>query len=96
MEKTGDGRVRRPAAYKTGTTNDRKDTAAYGYLAAAGGPERAGARRRRLDGQLRLRRRTTTACRSSRRRRCGRAIMTEISQDLPIAKFKRPGRASSK
>ena len=34
LEKTGDGPVRRPAAYKTGTTNDRKDTAAFGFLAA--------------------------------------------------------------
>jgi membrane peptidoglycan carboxypeptidase len=32
-EQTEDGSRRRPAAYKTGTTNDRKDTAAFGYLA---------------------------------------------------------------
>ena len=28
-----DGKTRRPAAYKTGTTNDNRDTHAYGYLA---------------------------------------------------------------
>ncbi len=28
-----DGRTRRPAAYKTGTTNDNRDVHAYGYLA---------------------------------------------------------------
>ncbi|MFL5775736.1 MAG: transglycosylase domain-containing protein [Chloroflexota bacterium] len=28
-----DGRTRRPAAYKTGTTNDNRDTHAYGFLA---------------------------------------------------------------
>ncbi len=28
-----EGRTRRPAAYKTGTTNDNRDTHAYGYLA---------------------------------------------------------------
>ena len=28
-----DGKTRRPAAYKTGTTSDNKDVAAYGYLA---------------------------------------------------------------
>ena len=28
-----DGKTRRPAAYKTGTTNDNRDVAAYGYLA---------------------------------------------------------------
>jgi membrane peptidoglycan carboxypeptidase len=28
-----DGKSRRPAAYKTGTTNDNRDTHAYGYLA---------------------------------------------------------------
>ena len=42
---------RRPAAYKTGTTNDNRDVHAYGYLAPPQGQERAGPRGRRLDGQ---------------------------------------------
>ena len=42
---------RRPAAYKTGTTNDNRDVHAYGYLAPPKDPERPGAGGRRLDGQ---------------------------------------------
>ncbi len=34
-----DGGTRRPAAYKTGTTNDNVDVAAYGYLAPPKDPE---------------------------------------------------------
>jgi membrane peptidoglycan carboxypeptidase len=33
-----DGKSRRPAAYKTGTTNDNRDTHAYGYLAPPDDP----------------------------------------------------------
>ncbi len=48
-----DGKTRRPAAYKTGTTSDNRDVAAYGYLAPPADDTHAGARRRRLDGQQR-------------------------------------------
>ena len=72
LEKTADGTIRRPAAYKTGTTNDRKDTAAFGYLAPPEDPDAPGPRRRRLDGQLRRDAEHRRACRSSRPRRCGR------------------------
>jgi membrane peptidoglycan carboxypeptidase len=34
-----DGRTRRPAAYKTGTTNDNRDVHAYGYLAPPKDPK---------------------------------------------------------
>ena len=46
-----DGKTRRPAAYKTGTTNENRDVHAYGYLAAAEGQEGTGAGRRGVDGQ---------------------------------------------
>ena len=48
-------RRRRPAAYKTGTTNDNRDVHAYGFLAPPKDPKAPGARRRRLDGQQRQR-----------------------------------------
>ena len=48
-----DGKTRRPAAYKTGTTSDNKDVAAYGYLAPPSRPGCTGPRRRHLDGQQR-------------------------------------------
>ena len=47
------GRQRRPAAVKTGTANDARDLATYGYLAPPEGPERAGIAVGRLDGQQR-------------------------------------------
>ena len=46
-----EGGKRRPAALKTGTTNDEIDLAAMGFVAAPR-TERTGPRRRRLDGQL--------------------------------------------
>ncbi len=46
-----DSGKRRPAAYKTGTTNVNRDVHAYGYLAPAGQRRRAGPGRRGVDGQ---------------------------------------------
>ena len=49
----GQGRQHRPAAVKTGTANDARDLATYGFLAPPDGSEGAGARGRHLDGQQR-------------------------------------------
>ncbi len=43
----------RPVAVKTGTANDARDLATYGYLAPPADPHGAGPRRRHLDGQQR-------------------------------------------
>ena len=83
------GKGRRPAAYKTGTTDDNKDVAAYGYLAPpadAKAPALAvGVWMGNSDSTpnnhfLSL---ASSAPTWSR-------ILTEISQGLPIANFKAP------
>ncbi len=85
-----DGKTRRPAAYKTGTTSDNRDVAAYGYLAPpaddtapalAVGVWMGNSDNTPNDGKLSL---DTSAPLWS-------AILTEISQGLPIADFHRPG-----
>lgn len=89
LEKTSDGPVRRPTAYKTGTTNDRKDTAAYGYLAP---PDDANAPALAVGvwmGNSDSSPNTDTLSLASSAPLWSR-ILTEISQDTPIAKFKRP------
>ena len=48
-----DGKTRRPAAYKTGTTRTTATSLRTASVATAEGPEGAGAGRRCLDGQLR-------------------------------------------
>ena len=48
---------RRPAAYKTGTTDENKDIDAFGYVAPPKDPGGTGDRRRRLARQLRRRHR---------------------------------------
>ena len=84
-----DGKTRRPAAYKTGTTSDNRDVAAYGYLAPpaddstpalAVGVWMGNSDNSPNDGKLSL---DTSAPLWS-------AILTEISKGLPIAKFERP------
>ena len=85
-----DGKTRRPAAYKTGTTSDNRDVAAYGYLAPPTGRPDAPALAVGVwmgnsdnspnDGKLSL---DTSAPLWS-------AILTEISQGLPIADFVQP------
>ena len=84
-----DGGKRRPAAYKTGTTSDNRDVAAYGYLAPpadkkapalAVGVWMGNSDNTPNDGKLSL---DTSAPLWS-------AILTEISRGSPIAQFHRP------
>jgi len=84
-----DGGRRRPAAYKTGTTNDNKDVAAYGYLAPPKNPNApalavgiwmGNSDSTPNDGKLSL---DTSAPLWS-------AILTDISRGTPIAQFKPP------
>jgi membrane peptidoglycan carboxypeptidase len=84
-----DGDTRRPAAYKTGTTSDNRDVAAYGYLAPptdesspalAVGVWMGNSDNTPNDGKLSL---DTSAPLWS-------AILSEISAGMPIAEFVRP------
>ena len=84
-----DGKTRRPAAYKTGTTSDNRDVAAYGFLAPptdaqapalAVGVWMGNSDNTPNDGKLSL---DTSAPLWS-------AILTEISKGLPIAEFVPP------
>ena len=84
-----DGKTRRPAAYKTGTTSDNRDVAAYGYLAPpadkkapalAVGVWMGNSDNTPNDGKLSL---DTSAPLWS-------AILTEVSKGEKIAKFKPP------
>ena len=83
-----DGKTRRPAAYKTGTTSDNKDVHAYGYLAPPkdkkaqalvvgvwmGNSNNQPMRILSLDAAAPL----------------WSSIMQDVSKDLPIVKFKAP------
>jgi len=84
-----DGKTRRPAAYKTGTTSDNRDVAAYGYLAPPKDPNQpalavgiwmGNSDNSPNDGKLSL---DTSAPLWS-------AILTDISRGTPIAAFKPP------
>jgi membrane peptidoglycan carboxypeptidase len=84
-----DGKTRRPAAYKTGTTSDNRDVAAYGYLAPptdktapalAVGVWMGNSDNTPNDGKLSL---DTSAPLWS-------AILTEVSKGEKIAQFKPP------
>jgi membrane peptidoglycan carboxypeptidase len=86
-----DDGVRRPAAYKTGTTSDNRDVAAYGYLAPpsdnaapaiAVGVWMGNSDNSPNDGKLSL---DTSAPLWS-------AILTEVSKGEKIAKFKPPSK----
>jgi membrane peptidoglycan carboxypeptidase len=81
-----DGSRRRPAAYKTGTTNDNRDVAAYGYLpqpkstkqpALAVGVWMGNSDNSPNDGKLSLQ---TSAPLWS-------AILSEVSRGMPMARF---------
>ncbi len=83
------GKTRRPAAYKTGTTSDNRDVAAYGFLAPpadkkapalAVGVWMGNSDNSPNDGKLSL---DTSAPLWS-------AIMTEVSKGMKIASFKPP------
>ena len=84
-----DGKTRRPAAYKTGTTSDNRDVAAYGYVAPpadknapalAVGVWMGNSDNSPNDGKLSL---DTSAPLWS-------AILTEVSKGEKIAQFKPP------
>jgi membrane peptidoglycan carboxypeptidase len=84
------GGTRRPAAYKTGTTNDNRDVHAYGYLAPpkdkkqpalAVGVWMGNSNNQPNRGSLSL---DSSAPLWS-------AIMTEVSRKYPIASFRAPG-----
>jgi penicillin-binding protein 1A len=84
-----DGKERRPAAYKTGTTSDNRDVAAYGFLAPpsdkaapalAVGVWMGNSDNTPNDGKLSL---DTSAPLWS-------SILTEVSKGEKIAKFKPP------
>jgi membrane peptidoglycan carboxypeptidase len=84
-----DGKTRRPAAYKTGTTSDNRDVAAYGFLAPPADPTApalavgvwmGNSDNSPNDGKLSL---DTSAPLWS-------AILTEVSKGEKIAQFKPP------
>ena len=84
-----DGKTRRPAAYKTGTTSDNRDVAAYGFLAPPADPKMpalavgvwmGNSDNSPNDGKLSL---DTSAPLWS-------AILREVSRGAPIARFKAP------
>ena len=87
--------TRRPAAYKTGTTSDNRDVAAYGYLAPPKDPKApalavgvwmGNSDNSPNDGKLSL---DTSAPLWS-------AILTEISKGLPIAELQAADRAQDR
>jgi membrane peptidoglycan carboxypeptidase len=86
LEKNKDGTIRRPAAYKTGTTNDRKDTAAFGFLAQPKDKDApalvVGVWMGNSDSTP-----NNDALSLKSAAPLWSRIMTEISQDMPIAKF---------
>jgi membrane peptidoglycan carboxypeptidase len=84
------GGTRRPASYKTGTTNDNRDVHAYGYLAPPEDPNQpalavgvwmGNSNNEPNKGSLSL---DSSAPLWS-------AIISEVSRKLPIASFKSPG-----
>ena len=89
LEKNEDGSVRRPAAYKTGTTNDRKDTHAYGYVAPPEDPNApafvVGVWMGNSDSTP-----NTDALSLASSAPLWSRILTEITQNTPISKFQRP------
>ncbi len=89
IEKDKAGNIRRPAAYKTGTTNDRKDTAAYGFLAPPDDPNAPALTVGVWMGNSDSTSNNDALSLASAAPLWSR-ILTEISQDLPVAKFKRP------
>ncbi|HJP87462.1 MAG TPA: transglycosylase domain-containing protein [Candidatus Limnocylindrales bacterium] len=89
LEKTSDGPVRRPAAYKTGTTNDRKDTAAYGFVAPPQDPDAYALAVGVWMGNSDSTPNNDSLSLESSAPLWSR-ILTEITQNTPIAKFKRP------
>jgi hypothetical protein len=89
MQKSGTKTTRRPAAYKTGTTNDRKDTTAFGYLPPPDDPKApalaVGVWMGNSDSSP-----NNDALSLASSAPVWSHILTEVSQKMPIAKFQRP------
>ncbi|MBI2778076.1 MAG: transglycosylase domain-containing protein [Chloroflexi bacterium] len=84
-----DGGKRRPAAYKTGTTSDNKDTLAFGYLAPPDDPAAPALAVGIWMGNSDSTPNTDTLSLASSAPLWSR-ILTEISAGTPIADFKPP------
>jgi membrane peptidoglycan carboxypeptidase len=84
-----DGKIRRPAAYKTGTTSDNKDVHAYGFLAPPKDPKQPALAVGVWMGNSNSAPNTDTLSLASSAPLWSR-IMREVSKDLPIANFKQP------
>jgi membrane peptidoglycan carboxypeptidase len=83
------GKGRRPAAYKTGTTDDNKDVAAYGFLAPPKDPAAPALAVGVWMGNSDSTPNNKTLSLASSAPLWSR-ILTEISQGLPIIDFKQP------
>ncbi|MFM2106632.1 MAG: hypothetical protein RL338_1664 [Chloroflexota bacterium] len=84
-----DGKTRRPAALKTGTTNDTKDLAAYGYLAPPEDPTApalaVGVWMGNSDNTM-----TEGVFSLDSTAPLWQAFLTEVTEGMPIADFVRP------
>ncbi|HZC33927.1 MAG TPA: transglycosylase domain-containing protein [Candidatus Bathyarchaeia archaeon] len=85
-----DGSVRRPAAYKTGTTSDNRDVHAYGYLAPPADPNAPALAVGVWMGNSNNEPNKDTLSLGSSAPVWSR-ILTDISKGTPIADFKQPG-----
>jgi membrane peptidoglycan carboxypeptidase len=83
------GKTRRPATFKTGTTDDRKDVTAFGYLAPQDDPSipslAVGVWMGNSDAKP-----ASTVFSTSSSGPLWSAILTEISQGMPMANFTKP------
>jgi membrane peptidoglycan carboxypeptidase len=84
-----DGRTRRPAAYKTGTTNDNRDVHAYGYLAPPKDPNLPALAVGVWMGNSNNEPNTDTLSLASSAPLWSR-IMRDVSKDLPIEGWRKP------
>ncbi|MEO7665370.1 MAG: hypothetical protein ABIV26_09615, partial [Candidatus Limnocylindrales bacterium] len=84
-----DGKTRRPAAYKTGTTSDNKDTLAFGYLAPPDDPAAPALAVGIWMGNSDSTPNKDTLSLASSAPLWSR-ILTEISKGTPITDFKQP------
>jgi membrane peptidoglycan carboxypeptidase len=83
------GATRRPAAYKTGTTNDNRDVHAYGFLAPPADPKAPALAVGVWMGNSNNAPNTDTLSLSSSAPLWSR-IMRDVSKGMPIATWKRP------
>jgi membrane peptidoglycan carboxypeptidase len=84
-----DGRTRRPAAYKTGTTSDNRDVHAYGFLAPPKDPNAPALAVGVWMGNSNNEPNTDTLSLSSSAPLWSR-IMRDVSKGIPIATWKQP------